>query len=99
MRDEAEIVAGVLVPRALVVWVLTRSAVAMVSLMAGLPFETTAASAVVMIVLTGLLGFIDIRMRGERLLWANLGVRPSVLFAVYAAIAIPGELALWVALR
>lgn len=52
-----------------------------------------------MVMLAGIVGLIDVRVRGERLLWANLAVRSSILFAIYAAVAIPAELVLSLALR
>ncbi len=65
---------------------------------AGQPFDLTLGSQVGVVLLCGLLGLIDVRMRGERFLWANLGVRPAWLFTTYAALAISAELALWVVL-
>lgn len=98
MRREAGLVGRVILPRAIVVWMLMRLVVASVPLMAGLPFGSMPASPVGVVLMSGLLGPIDVRMRGERFLWANLGVQPALLCAVYAAIAVPAELALWVAL-
>ena len=98
MRAEAAITTRVILPRAVIVWGLTRLVVAVVPLAAGLPFGSMPASPVGVVLLSGLLGLIDVRARGERILWANLGVQPTWLYATYAAAAIPAELALWIAL-
>lgn len=41
--------------------------------------------------IAGALGFADVRRRGERLLWANLGYPPVAVPALFAATAIAGE--------
>ena len=49
--------------------------------------------------LAGIVGLIDVSVRGERILWANLAVRPLLLFGIYSAAAIPAELLLRFVLR
>ena len=51
------------------------------------------------VVLIGIVGLVDVRVRGERLLWANLGVTVAGLWAMYAVAAIPAELLLALVLR
>lgn len=51
------------------------------------------------ILLAGALGLFDVRVRGERLFWANLGVGPAVLCASHAAAAAACEAALALAWR
>jgi hypothetical protein len=84
----------VLAPRALVTWGLTRLLFAALPLAIGEPFGSIAPSPVAIVFLAGIVGLIDVRVRGERLLWANLAVRPILLFAIYSAVAIPAEFAL-----
>ncbi len=62
-----------------------------VELAGGDPFEVRPVAAVV---LTTLLGAIDLRRRGEALLWANLGYPMLLTLAPFAAIATLGELVL-----
>ena len=58
----------------------------------GAAFGSAPPSPIGVVLLAGLLGLIDIHVRKERMLWANLGVSLGALFALYAAAAIPGEL-------
>jgi hypothetical protein len=98
MGLQPDVMSPILLPRAVIVWVLTRLVLAAVPLMAGQPFGLTPASRAGVVLLCGLLGLIDVRMRGESFLWANLGVRPAWLFTSYAALAIAAELVLWIVL-
>lgn len=47
-----------------------------------------------LVVLVTVLGAIDLRRRGEAMLWANLGYSPVVTAGVYGAVAFSGELLL-----
>jgi hypothetical protein len=99
MRNSAQMAIPVVVPRALIVWALTRLVLAALPLAIGEPFGSMSPSPIPVVVLAGFIGLIDVHVRGERILWANLAVRPLVLYAIYAAAAIPAELLLAVALR
>lgn len=90
----AQVAFPVVAPRAVVVWGMSRLLLAAMPLAAGAPFGSMSPPPLAVVLLTGLLGLVDVRMRGERILWANLGVTPAVLFALYAAPAVPAELLL-----
>ena len=98
MRNAAQVAVPVIVPRAVVVWGLTRLCFAALPLPLGEPFGSIPPSPPLVILLNGVVGLIDVRVRGERVLWANLGVTRGALYAIYAAAAIPAELALLLAL-
>ena len=76
------------------VWGLTRLLFAALPLAIGEPFGSIPPSPIGVVFLAGFVGLIDVRVRGERILWANLGVRSTILYAIYAAAAIPAELLL-----
>lgn len=99
MRSPVQVAIPVIAPRALVVWGLTRLMVATLPLAIGAPFGSISPPSVVVVLLAGLVGIVDIRVRGERMLWANLGVTPRALYALYAAAGIPAEWLLVLALR
>ncbi len=61
----------------------------LVQLIAGGP--VTRAPTVAVVLLTGALGLLDMQVRRERLLWANLGVSAAFLFATYVGIAVVAE--------
>ena len=92
MRTAARIAVPVVAPRAVIVWALTRLVVAAVPLAVGADFGSVPPSPIGVVLLAGLVGLIDVHVRGERILWANLGVKPTLLYAIYAAAAIPGEI-------
>lgn len=83
--------------RATVLWVVIRLAVAVVPLAAGEAAGSISPSPVAVVLLCGVVGLIDVRVRGERVLWANLGIRPRALFVAYAVAAIVCEVLLMVA--
>ena len=72
---------------------------AAVPLAAGAAFGSISPSPIAIVLLSGVVGLIDVHVRGERILWANLGVAPRDLYALYAAAAIPAECLLALALR
>src|SRR5262245_35071370 len=94
MRSPALLAIPVVVPRAFVLWVLLRLAFAAVVLFAGEELSAMVASPGGMALICGIVGAVDVRVRGERILWANLGVGPILLCAIYGTAAIPGELLL-----
>lgn len=51
------------------------------------------------VLLAGVVGLIDVQVRGEPILWANLGVARTGLYTLYAATAILAESLLVLALR
>lgn len=69
--------------------VLTAGLSAWVEAAGGDPFAVSPLAAVV---LTTALGAIDLRRRGEVLLWANLGYAKSLTLAPFAVVATIGEL-------
>lgn len=99
MHAAARIAIPVILPRAVVVWGLTRLVFAALPMAIGLPFGSIPPSPIGVVLLSGVVGLIDVRVRGERILWANLGVTPIGLYAVYAAAAIPAECLLALSLR
>jgi hypothetical protein len=99
VRTAARIAAPVIAPRAVVVWALTRLLLAALPLSVGEPFGSIPPFPVAVVLLAGVVGLIDVHVRGERILWANLGVTPTILYAIYAAAAIPGEILVAVALK
>ena len=91
MRPAAQVAIPVIDPRAVVGWVLVRLLVAALPLAAGGPCGSISPPPAAVVVLAGIVGLVDVRVRGERLLWANLGVTVAGLWAMYAAAAIPAE--------
>lgn len=77
----------ILLPRAVALWALTRLAVAILPLAIGDPIGSLSPSAPGMVLLCGAVGLVDVRIRRERILWANLGVPAMILFGIYAAAA------------
>jgi hypothetical protein len=99
MRNAARIAIPVIAPRAVVVWALTRLVFAALPLAISEPFGSIPPSPIAVVLLAGVVGLIDVRIRGERILWANLGAKPMTLYAIYAAAAVPAECLLALALR
>ena len=99
MRSAMRIAMPVILPRAVVVWGLTRLLLAALPMAVGQDFGSIPPSPVGVILLAGIVGIIDVRVRGERILWANLGMSPGALYVLYAMAAIPAECVVAVALR
>lgn len=99
MLAAARLATPVIVPRAVILWGLIRLAVAMLPLGMGEAVGSISPSPVVVVLLCGAVGLIDIGVRGERILWANLGVTPAWLYASYATPAIVSEWLMAVVLR
>jgi hypothetical protein len=85
---------GALLRRAFALWVLVRLVFGALSVAAQAAGSSVSPNVAGLVLACGLVGMIDIRRRGERVFWANLGVSPQFLFAVYCAAALPGEIAL-----
>lgn len=89
-----------LLVRALALAVLVKALLLALALFAGLASAAPAPERfdgpVGVVLLTAILGAGDIRRRGERLLWANLGYAEAVTTALFAATAIVTEVA-WAA--
>ena len=83
-----------IVPRAIVLWGIARLLIAVLPLSVGAGFGSMWPPPPAIVLLAGILGLADVHVRGERILWGNLGVRHWVLVALYAAAAVPGELLL-----
>lgn len=94
MPAAVRIALPVILPRALLLWALIRLVFAALPLAGGGEFGSDSSSPIAMVLLTGLVGLIDVSVRGERILWANLGVTPATLCALYAAAGVPAELLL-----
>lgn len=95
----ARVVLPVVAPRALVAWGLSRLIFAAVQLAGGMTPASFPPPPAAVVLVAGLLGLFDVRMRGERILWANLGAGSGLLFAAYAAAAVLGEAVLALASR
>lgn len=94
VHSAARVAAPVILPRALVVWGLSRLIFAAVQLAASMSPASYPPPPIAVVMVAGLLGMLDVRVRGERILWANLGVGSGLLYLLYAAAAIPGEVVL-----
>ena len=99
MPTPAQVAVPVILPRAAVLWVLVRLTFAAVPLAAGAPFGSIPPSPIALVLLCGVVGLVDVSVRRERILWANLGVQRRVLYGAYAVAAIPGECLLALVLR
>jgi hypothetical protein len=99
MRTAVQIVLPVVALRAAVLWGLIRLVFAVLPLAGGATFGAISSSPIAMVLLTGVVGLIDVHVRGERILWANLGVTPEVLCAVYAAVGVSAEVLLSLIIR
>lgn len=97
-RSALRIALPTIAPRAVVVWALARLVFVAVVLAAGMPPESFPAPPAAVVLLAGALGVIDVHVRGERILWANLGAGATLLCMAYATAAVAGEIALAVAL-
>jgi hypothetical protein len=76
-------------------WLAARALLSAVFLLAGTnPLQLSAAAVVEIILLSVGLSFLETHRRRERVFLANLGVRPLVLGALFAAAAMTGEVAL-----
>lgn len=80
--------------RAIVLWTLLRLVFAALPLAAGGAPGSMPVPPLGIILLAGALGVLDVRVRRERVLWANLGVMPAAVGLVYAGAAVPAELLL-----
>lgn len=94
VHSGARIAIPVIAPRALVLWGLSRLIFAAVLLAGGMSPAWFPPPPIAVALLAGLLGLLDVRVRGERILWANLGVGSGLLYLLHAAAAIPAEIAL-----
>lgn len=88
----------ILLLRALVGYPLLRALLVVVALIVGSVGGRGAAdgleSPVGVVVLAMVLGAVDIRRRGESILWANLGHSPLIAPCLFGAVALLGELSL-----
>ena len=89
----------VVLPRAIVIWLLVRLLLGTIPLAVGAPFASMPPSPIGVVLLCGILGLVDVRVRGERILWGNLGVGPGALATAYAAPPIPAEILIALLLR
>lgn len=99
MRSAAQIVIPIIALRAIVLWGLIRLVFAAVPLAGGEPFGSMPVPPIGVVLLSYVVTLIDIHMRGERILWANLGVTPLGIAAASAAATIPAELIFALVLR
>jgi hypothetical protein len=94
MRAAAQIAIPVLLPRGLILWGIIRLVFAAMPLAAGQAPGSFAPSPIGIVLLCGIVGLIDVGARGERALWANLGLPRVAVCVLYAGPAIPGEVLL-----
>lgn len=81
-----------LLRRAVILYALVRTIIGALAGAAARAGEAvTAEHPVGIVILVALLGQIDVRRRGERLLWANLGVGLTDVALLFAAVAVAGE--------
>lgn len=95
----AQVALPVVAPRAVIIWGLTRLLIAALPMTSGGGFGSISPPPMAVVLLAGVIGLIDVRVRREGILWGNLGVTYGVLYALYAAAAIPAEWVLALALR
>jgi len=90
-------VAWLFLRRALVLALLVRALWFAVSVLAGavsgVPYQFTA-HPVGAALLTAALAYVDLRRRGETMLWADLGLPLAIILAPYAVVAALGEMVL-----
>ena len=98
-RRAVQLVFPIVFARALVLWALIRLAFAMLPLSGGAPIGSIPVPPIGIVMLTCVVALIDVRARGERILWANLGVTSYAICAVYAAAAVPAEIILAIVVR
>lgn len=98
-RAAVRIAIPVILPRAFVLWGLIRLVVAALPLAAGHAFGSMSPSPLAIVLLCGVVGLIDVQVRGEPILWANLGVARTGLYVLYAATAVLAESLLALARR
>jgi hypothetical protein len=82
MRTAPRVALPVLLPRAITLWALTRLGIALLPIAIAQPFGLVEPNPLALIMLCGIVGLLDIRVRGERMLWANLGMHDRWLFAL-----------------
>lgn len=93
-RSAARVALPVIVPRAIVTWLLSRLMFAAVLLAAGIPPASFPPPPAAIVLFAGVLGLLDVRVRGERTLWANLGAGGVLLYTITAVTAAVGEVVL-----
>ena len=88
--------------RGFILWILTRLTMTAVALFGNVPVRELARwsvpGALGMLAVCALLGFIDVRIRGERALLSNLGIDDRDTAAMFLAPAIVGEILLAIAM-
>lgn len=88
----------ILVPRTLVTYAALRALLVVVAMLLAELAGAEAAQGLVnplgVVLLAAAVGFADTRRRGERFLWANLGLHGSTIPALHGLTALVGEAAL-----
>lgn len=84
-------------PLQYILWGLVRLLIVALALAAQLTASDLKPNPFGVAMLCGLVGLVDIRRRGERALWGNLGVSTRTLVAVYVAAATIGEIGVFIA--
>ncbi len=82
-----------LLTRAAVLWLILKVALLAIGAAAEAMGAPSPESPFGIVVLTGVLGTVDIARRGERMLWANLGYAPAVTAGLFVLAALVGEVA------
>lgn len=98
LRPGSLAILRILVPRALVTYAALRALLVVVALLLAAVAGTDAANGLVnplgVVLLAAIVGVADTRRRGERFLWANLGLHGSTIPAIHGLTALVGEAAL-----
>lgn len=86
--------AGILLVRFLVLWLCVRGLLSLAGAVAGVPLWPSVGVSIRLAVVLSAMVFVDVRRRGERILFANLGVgTPTVLAGAFTvALALEGTL-------
>ena len=91
--------AHILVVRFLVLWLCARGLLILAGALAGVPLWPSVGLSVRLAAVLSAIAFVDMRRRGERILFANLGVGSSTVLAGAFAVALAAEGALGLAMH
>jgi hypothetical protein len=77
--------------RAVVLWALLRLVVTGLASIVAAQGGAGPDNPLGVVLLSIVLGYVDLRRRGEAIFWGNLGYSPGFICALFAAVAIAGE--------
>ena len=81
--------------RAAVLFALLRALLLVVGALSARAGAPSADSPLGIVLLTMILGYIDLRRRGEVTLWSNLGFSPVAISGIFASVAAIGEVVVY----